>query len=97
MHGVISVVFALIHISLFTAFDLTEALAAWGVLFGFVHWLIVGMALGMMRVMHPLIRSGEIENPGPFAISLPAMTTMGFFMLHLLFGALVGAFYEAFA
>ncbi|MCI0441414.1 MAG: hypothetical protein L0177_20115, partial [Chloroflexi bacterium] len=34
MHGVISVVFALIHISLFTAFDLTEALAAWGVLFG---------------------------------------------------------------
>ncbi len=97
MHGVMSIVFALIHVSLYSAFDLTDALAAWGVLFGFVHWVIVGVALGMMRTMHPLIRSGEMENPGPFAISFPTMTAMGFFMLHILFGVLVGSFYQAFA
>ncbi len=68
----------------------------WGLLFGAVHWLISGMMLGMMPVMHPLVRAGSLENPGPFVLSMGATTAMGFLMLHLIFGVLVGAFYEAF-
>ena len=52
------------------------------------------MGLGMMRSMHPLIKRGDMNAPGAFALSYPAMTAMGFFMLHIVFGILVAAFYE---
>ena len=53
------------------------------------------MGLGIVPMMHPLIRSGQMDTPGAFAMSYPAMTAMGFLMLHVLFGVLVGAFYTA--
>ncbi len=36
------------------------------------------------------------QNPGPFHKNFPLMNVMGFLMVHLLFGLLVGTFYEAF-
>jgi len=56
---------------------------------------VSGMKLGMVPMMHPLIRSGQMDAPGAFAMSYPAMTAMGFLMLHALFGVLIGAFYTA--
>ena len=97
MHIGMSIVFGLIHVALYQAFGLESALVAWGVLFGLVHWVITGMGLGMMPVMHPLIRKGQMDAPGAFAMSYPAMTVMGFLMLHVLFGVLVGTFYTALA
>ncbi len=97
VHAVISIAFALIHVAVYTAFDLETELAAWGVLFGVVHWVIVGMGMGMMRFMHPLIRSGEMDDPGAFALKFPVMTAVGFFMLHIIFGVLVAVFYEVLA
>lgn len=94
-HAGMSIVFALIHVALFDAFGLDSALAAWGILFGLVHWVIVGMALGMMPAMHRGIKLGAVSAPGVYATGYPAMTTMGFLMLHLLYGVLVGAFYTA--
>ena len=96
VHAVMSIVFALIHVAVYQALGLESELVAWGALGGLVHWIIVGMGLGMMRFMHPLIRGGEMDDPGAFAMGFPAMTAMGFLMLHILFGILVGAFYEAF-
>jgi len=52
MHAVMSIVFGLIHVAIYTAFGLEGNLVAWGLLFGAVHWVIVGMALGMMPMMH---------------------------------------------
>ena len=97
IHAVMSIAFALIHVAVYIAFDLETELAAWGVLFGAIHWVIVGMGLGMMRFMHPLIRSGEMDDPGAFALKFPVMTVMGFFMLHIVFGVLVAVFYELLA
>ena len=96
IHAVMSIAIALIHVAVYQGIGLESDLAAWGVLFGFVHWIVVGMGLGMMRFMHPLIRSGQMDGPGPFALNYPAMTVVGFLMLHLLFGVLVGTFYEVF-
>ena len=96
VHAMMSVVFGLIHVALYTAFDLESNLAAWGLLFGVGHWMIVGMALGMMPIMHRGIRSGSIEAPGFYALSYPRMTAMGFLVLHLVYGVLVGVFYTAF-
>ena len=94
-HGVMSIVFGLVHVALFVAFDLEGSLAAWGILFGLVHWMISGMGLGMLSIMHPVIKRGEMDAPGAFALCYPPMTAMGFFMLHILYGVLVGTVYEA--
>ena len=97
MHVMMGIIFALIHTGVYQAFDLESNLAVWGLLFGFVHWLVVGMGMGMIGVMHPLMRSGEMQPPGLFVKNYPTMTVMGFLMLHLLFGLLVGVLYQAWA
>jgi len=93
VHAGMSVVFGLIHGAVFAAADIDSAEAAWGLLFGLAHWAVVGMALGMMPLMHPRIRDGEIEAPGFYALRYPPMTVMGFLMLHLVYGVIVGALY----
>lgn len=95
VHAGMSVVFGLIHGGVFAALDIDSAWAAWGLLFGLAHWAVVGMALGMMPMMHPRMRSGEIDEPGFYALRYPPMTAMGFLMLHLVFGLTVGALYGA--
>ena len=97
VHLVNSVIFGLIHGALYAAFDIDSAEWAWGLLFGLVHWAGVGMALGMMPLMHPRVRSGEIDAPGFYALNFPPMTAMGFLMLHLVFGVLVGVLYGTWA
>lgn len=96
MHAANSIVFALIHVGIYEAIGLNSNLAAWGLLFGAVHYMVAGMALGMMPKMHAGIRSGAVQAPGAFALGYPAGTAMGFLMLHLLFGVLVGVFYDVF-
>ena len=97
VHAGMSVVFGLIHGGVFAALDIDSAEAAWGLLFGVAHWAVVGMALGMVPMMHPRMRSGEIDAPGFFALGYPPMTAMGFLMLHLVFGVIVGVLYGAWA
>ena len=95
MHAVMSVAFGLVHVALYNAFGLESALVAWGILFGFGHWLVTGMGLSMVPIMHPAIRRGAMQAPGAFALNFPSMTAMGFFMLHILFGVLVATAYTA--
>lgn len=95
MHGVMGVVFALIHVALFVAFGLEAGLFAWGILFGIIHWVIVGIGMGMMNVVHPVIRSGEMAAPGPFVKNLPMLNVMGFLMVHVIYGLVVGGLYQA--
>ena len=95
-HGVMSIEFALIDVGIYEAVDLESNLAAWGLLFGFVNLIVSGMAVGMMSMIHPRIRSGELQAPGAYALSYPKATAAGFLMLHLVFGVLVGALYDAF-
>ncbi|MCH8051067.1 MAG: hypothetical protein IIC86_03505 [Chloroflexi bacterium] len=97
VHAVMSIVFGLVHGAVFAATDIDSGEAVWGLLFGLVHWVIVGMALGMLPLMHRGIRDGEIDAPGFYALNYPPMTVMGFLMLHLVFGVIVGALYGSWA
>jgi hypothetical protein len=97
VHAVMSVAFGLAHGAVFAVADIESSEAAWGLLFGLVHWAAVGMALGMLPLMHRGIRDGEMDAPGFYALSYPPMTAMGFLMLHLVFGVIVGALYGAWA
>ncbi len=106
VHAGLSVVFGLIHGAIFAAADIDSAEAAWGLLFGLVHWAVVGIAFGILPMMHPRLRyegprlipqaSGSqelLDPPGFFALSYPPMTAMGSLVLHLVFGVIVGALY----
>ena len=97
MHGMMGIVFALAHTGVIQGLDLTSALVAWGVLFGFVHWIIVGMGMGMIGAMHPLMRAGQMTAPGPFVSNLPKPTVVGFLMVHLVYGLVVAALYDVWA
>ena len=97
MHAVNGIIFAIVHTALYQAFGLESGLLGWGILFGFIHWIIVGMGLGMMGMMHPMMRRGDMDAPGAFAMRLPMMNVMGFLMLHLVYGLVLGALYEAWA
>ena len=96
IHGVMSIVFAFAHVGIYQAFDIESSLAVWGLLFGFVHFVVSGMGMGMMPMMHPGVRSGLVQAPGMFAMNDPRATVLGFFMLHLLFSLPVGVLYDAF-
>ena len=96
MHAMMSVAVALAHVGIYQAIDLDTNLAAWGLAFGAVHWVITGMALGMMPMIHPRIRNRTLQAPDAFAMGYPMGKAMGFLMLHLMFGVLVGVFYDVF-
>jgi len=95
MHFGMGVIFAIVHTSLYQAFGLESELLVWGLLFGAVHWVVASMGMGMMGAMHPRIRDGELAAPGAFLKTYPMMSVVGFFMLHLIFGLIVGSVYEA--
>ena len=95
IHGVMSIVFGLVHVAIYSALGLESALVAWGLLFGLVHWLVSGIGLSMAPAMHPLMKRGQMDSPGAFALNYPPMTAMGFFILHMVFGVVVGALYGA--
>ena len=97
MHTMMGIIFAIIHTGVYQAIGLESGLAGWGLLFGFVHWMMVGVGIGMVGVMHPLMRSGEMQAPGLFVKNHPPLTVIGFLMLHLLYGLVVGVLYEAWA
>lgn len=95
VHFGMGVVFGIIHTALYQAFGLESQLIAWGLLFGALHWVVASMGMGMMGTMHPMIRDGELAAPGFFVKNYPMTSVVGFFMLHLVFGLVVGGVYEA--
>ncbi len=97
MHAMMGIALALAHAGVIKGLDLTSALIAWGVLFGFVHYLMVGMGMGMIGTMHPLMRAGQMPAPGLFVSNLPRMTVMGFLVIHLVYGLVVAALYDVWA
>ena len=97
MHAGMGVAFALVHTGLFQALGLESNLAAWGILFGFAHYLAFGMMMGMMPAMHPLMRTGQLASPGLYGKNYPSMNVMGILVVHLVYGLLVGILYEAWA
>lgn len=108
VHAGMSAAFGLVHAAAFSILDVDANQAAWGLLFGGVHWAAAGMALGMLPLLHPRLRrggdrlashavepdqAGLLDAPGFYALNYPVMTAAGFLMLHLLFGFVVGALY----
>ncbi len=93
MHLMLSGAIALIY---GWAFEHVTHRAGWlvGAGFGVVHALIAGVVMGMMPMMHPRMPS-PVPAPGAFMSNLGTMGVVAVFMLHMIYGAVVGAMYGA--
>jgi hypothetical protein len=91
MHLVISGSIALLYALVFE-FVVHRSGWAIGAVFGFIHSLIGGMFMGMMPAMHPMIPE-QMPAPGAFMSNMGIMGVIAEIMLHIVYGAIVGALY----
>lgn len=92
MHLVISGMIALIYAWGFENVS-HRAGAGVGAGFGLVHAIPAGLFMGyVLPMMHPMVPE-SMPGPGPFMANLGMMGIVAFFMLHIIFGAVVGALY----
>ncbi len=101
MHFVMGVLFFIIYAALFDLLGLEDSLVGWGALFGLVHGVVAGMAMGMVGMMHPRMAaagangSGDtVSAPGLFAINVGAMAPMAVLAMHVVYGAVAGGVYS---
>ena len=95
MHLMMGVVFALVYASIWS---LGFGAATWGIglIFGAIHWLIVGMVMGMIPMVHVGIKSGAVQAPGLWMTKNGGvMAFMGGLVGHMIFGAVVALTYAA--
>ncbi len=76
-------------------FGVRDNLWLWGLIGGVIHWIIAGLFLAMVPVMHPEIPERR-PAPGAFAKNFGVPDVPGFLMGHLLYGVVVGMLYASF-
>lgn len=91
MHLVISGLIALIYAWGFE-YVVHRSGAVVGAGFGIIHAIIGGIVMGMMPMMHPLMPE-PMMPPGAFMSNLGLSGVVAEFMLHMIYGATVGAVY----
>ena len=91
MHLMLSGLIALIYA---WGFENLTHRAGWlpGMGFGIVHTMLAGLFMGTVPAMHPLIPE-RMAAPGAFMSNLGLMGVIALVMLHLIYGAIVGAGY----
>lgn len=95
MHLMMGVMFGLVYAFLWS---LGFGAATWriGLIFGAVHWLIVGMVMGMIPMMHAGIKSGAVQAPGLWMTNNGGvMAFMGGLVGHMIFGTVIALSYAA--
>jgi hypothetical protein len=97
MHFMMGVIFALVYAFLWSQ-RIGAATWLYGMLFGAVHWLIVGMIMVMIPMLHVGIRSGEVRAPGLYMTGNGAgmLAFVGGLMGHMVFGLVVALVYSLF-
>ncbi len=98
VHAMMSAAFGIVHALVLIAAAPATVAAATGLdaMFGAVHGVMVIIALPIMvGAMHPLVRAGEMQAPGPGMTGYGKMTPMGAFMGHVAFGLVTGAVYAS--
>lgn len=95
MHLMMGIVFALIYAFLWS---LGIGAPTWvgGLVFGAVQWLIVGLVMGMIPMMHAGIKSGAVKAPGLWMTNNGGlMAFMGGLVGHMIFGIVIALVYAA--
>lgn len=94
LHLMMGAIFALIYAYLWSRGILTPTVLG-GLVFGGVHWLIVGMIMSMIPLMHAGIRSGGVMAPGLWMTNNGGLKAfLGGLMGHMVFGIVVALVYS---
>ena len=86
IHFMMGIIFTLVYAYLWS---LCIGSATWlnGLIFGAIHWLVVGMMMGMFPMMHAGIKSGAVSAPGLWMTNNGGMKAfIGGLMGHMVFG-----------
>ncbi len=92
-HLMMGVVFALIYTFLWS---IGIGSAGWlsGLIFGAGHWMIVGLMMAVIPLMHAGIKNGDVEAPGLWMTNQGGMMSfVGGLMGHMVFGLVVALVY----
>ncbi|MCI0553456.1 MAG: hypothetical protein L0287_21115, partial [Anaerolineae bacterium] len=96
MHAMMGIIFGLIYAFLWSR-GVGSVTWLWGLVFGAAHWLIVGMIMGMIPMMHLGIRRGEVKAPGLWMANNGGMMAFGGGLFgHLVFGIAIALVYSFF-
>lgn len=96
MHFMMGIIFALVYAFLWS---LGIGSPTWwnGLIFGAVHWLVVGVIMGMIPIVHAGIKSGAVQAPGLWMTNNGGMMAfLGGLIGHLVFGLVVALIYGLF-
>ncbi len=94
-HFMMGVIFAIIYAALWAA-GIGSATWLSGVTFGAVHFLIAGLMMGGMPMLHAGIRAGTVKAPGVLMLNSGIMGLMGGLIGHVIYGLVVALVYGAF-
>lgn len=94
MHLMMGVIFALIYAFLWSR-GIGAATWTSGLIFGAVHWLIIGMIMAMIPMLHVGIKSGAVKAPGLWMTGNGGglMAFMGGLVGHMIYGVVVALVY----
>lgn len=94
LHLMMGIVFALIYAFLWSK-GIGAATWKWGLAFGAAQWLIVGIVMGMIPLVHLGIRRGEAEAPGLWMTNHGGMLAFGGGLMgHMIFGIVTALVYS---
>jgi hypothetical protein len=95
-HFINGIVFTLVYAGVLLALQ-KQSTAGTGAWFGAILWLLGPMLLmSVMMAMHPLVRAGQMQNPGFFMLNMGMGLMPALFDLvaHLVYGVIAGAIYK---
>jgi hypothetical protein len=87
---------ALLGIAWAYGIALAQVPANWlsGLVGGAILWVLAMLLMSSVGIIHPAIRAGTEEDPGPAATNLGKMSPMGALIAHLIYGIVLGALYQ---
>ena len=95
-HFMMGVIFAIIYAALWSV-GVGSVSVGSGALFGAVHWLIAGLMMGGVSMMHAGIKAGTVKAPGVYMMSDGGMMAfVGGLIGHVVYGVVVALVYGAF-
>lgn len=95
MHFMMGMIFAIIYAALWAA-GIGSATLLSGVVFGAVHFLIAGLMMGGMPMLHAGIKAGTVQAPGVLMLNSGVMGFMGGLIGHVVYGLVVALVYGLF-
>ncbi len=95
IHFMMGVIFAIIYAALWAA-GIGSATLVSGIVFGMVHFLIAGLVMGGMPMMHAGIKAGTVQAPGVLMLNAGVMGFMGGLIGHAVYGLAVALVYGFF-